>query len=760
LRVPPIRMSDEDNVVAKVIRSRESQMFKQMTSDMLRRTARNEEHYRLLMAGGMGSSIITPLIARGECLGAMTLVLTKSPRQNYQEQDLAVAEDLASRAALAIDNARLYQQSQDEIEERRRAEDALRRSEERYRAFIEQSTEAIWRFELDRPISVKTPVKTQIKQMYQWAYLAECNEIMPKMYGLESSTDLVGKRLGDLLPIDNPHNQQYLQEFIRSGYRMSGGESQEPDRFGNVRHFMNNLVGIIEDGKLVRAWGMQSDVTEHREHEAERDRLMGRIQESEALLQAVLEQMPAGVIITKAPEEQVLLSNTQVEEILPSAGSSMKEALGEAPWERFYINGQRLTQEAWPLIRSIRDGHIIVGQELEFKRTDGARGYISLSAAPIRRTDGQIMAAVATFNDITDRKEAEEALAKSYNILNAVIQGTNDVVFVKNLEGQYILANPAAAHVFRHSVDDILGKTDADLFPPDEVSHRQLIDQLVVTTGAERTVEEQITIDGQQRTYLTTKGGYRDQEKHIIGIIGVAHDITERKDLERQKDEFLGIASHELKTPVTSIKAFTQILQRKLADQKDLELLRYLDKMDLQLNKLTGLINSLLDVTKIQSGKLIIQEEVFSLSDLVHEIADDLQPTTDRHRIVVRDKLRSQVRGDRDRLGQVLTNLLANAIKYSPQADKIEVVTAQDDQWVHVDIRDYGIGIAESEQQHIFDRFYQSPHRTTTISGLGLGLYISTEIVQRHHGKLTLKSNAGKGSTFRLSLPVVPERVH
>ncbi len=220
------------------------------------------------------------------------------------------------------------------------------------------------------------------------------------------------------------------------------------------------------------------------------------------------------------------------------------------------------------------------------------------------------------------------------------------------------------------------------------------------------------------------------------------------------RDDFISIASHELRTPVTSLKLYVQVLQKQLVRLGEESLAHSLTKMDAQLNKLTLLIKDLLNVSRIELGRLDFQEDLFDLNEIVKETVEQVQPTTSKHRLRIEGKIDQPVRGDKDRIGQVLTNLLTNAIKYSPHADMIivRVTAAQDD--AVVSVQDFGIGIEKEHLHHIFDRFYRvSDPEEKTYPGLGIGLYIAHEIIKRHGGALAVESEKGQGSVFSFTLP-------
>lgn len=245
-----------------------------------------------------------------------------------------------------------------------------------------------------------------------------------------------------------------------------------------------------------------------------------------------------------------------------------------------------------------------------------------------------------------------------------------------------------------------------------------------------------------------------DAQGNYTGFLGYTIDISTQKELQRQKDEFIGIASHELKTPVTSIKAYTQLLKEIFTQRGDSIETQMLTKMDGQITKLSNLIADLLDVTKIHAGKLQFNDAYFNFDKMAEEVVDELQRTTQRHQIVKQFSGVGMVYGDEHRLAQVVTNFLTNAIKYSPHANKIVVITTIEDGHAKLCVQDFGIGIPADNQDKVFEQFYRvSNNKQHLYPGLGLGLYISSEIIRREGGKIGVESTEGQGSTFYFMLP-------
>lgn len=232
-------------------------------------------------------------------------------------------------------------------------------------------------------------------------------------------------------------------------------------------------------------------------------------------------------------------------------------------------------------------------------------------------------------------------------------------------------------------------------------------------------------------------------------------EIEERKKLEAQKDEFIGVASHELKTPVTSLKAFGQVLQNKFAKEGNKASEDLLKKMDNQINKLNNLIEDLLDISKIESGRLQYRDRSFSFDELVDEVIEEVQRTTQKHKLIKKGKTDTKIFGDRERIGQVITNFLTNAIKYSITSDKITILSSKDEDKISFYVKDYGIGIPKNRLKNVFERFYRVKGKTQeTVPGMGLGLYIASEIIKRHKGRIWAESKKGEGSKFCFTLPI------
>jgi len=258
--------------------------------------------------------------------------------------------------------------------------------------------------------------------------------------------------------------------------------------------------------------------------------------------------------------------------------------------------------------------------------------------------------------------------------------------------------------------------------------------------------------DGTYR-WILTHGAPILNDTRFEGYIGSCMDINYRVEQEQQKDEFMAIASHELKTPLTSIRIYTELLYQNLFHDQNMETAQMVLKIGNQVDRLTWLIKEMLDVTRISTGSLKMTYEYFDFSALAEEVAEEMQSTVESHRIQACIQPHVQVWGDKDRLRQVLVNLVSNAIKYSPEAKQVDIGAWTDADGVTVSVHDRGIGIPDTLKSKIFDRFFRATTQDNNFPGIGLGLYICSEITRHHKGRIWFESKPGD-TTFFLFIPI------
>jgi len=231
-------------------------------------------------------------------------------------------------------------------------------------------------------------------------------------------------------------------------------------------------------------------------------------------------------------------------------------------------------------------------------------------------------------------------------------------------------------------------------------------------------------------------------------------EIEHRKDLEKKKDEFISIASHELKTPLTSMRGYIQLLERLINKENNKDLKIYISKVSSQINKLGDLVSDLLDISNMESGKMKLNIRPFSFEDMLNNSVDNIQQIFPNHIIVRKGSANIIYPGDEMRLEQVIVNYLTNAIKYSPDKLEIEIESIVDENWLEVRVTDHGIGISKELQEQLFEKFFRVEESSNRFQGLGIGLFICQEIIQRHGGICGVESKLGEGSTFFFKLPL------
>lgn len=270
-------------------------------------------------------------------------------------------------------------------------------------------------------------------------------------------------------------------------------------------------------------------------------------------------------------------------------------------------------------------------------------------------------------------------------------------------------------------------------------------------SGKEFVIERE---DGKKVYLEVSAAPIHNREGKMVAAASVLTDMTQQKLMEERKDDFINMASHELKTPLTSMLLYLQLLKGQIEKRGDDQEMTMMGRILDQTERLQSLVRDLLDVSRIQTGKLTFHKEKVRIDTIIEEIVEVLQKTTSKQKIIILSKKPLTVYADTFRLYQVLTNLITNAIKYSGTGKEIRIKAVKKGNDVIVSVQDFGVGISKDQQKKIFDRLYQAVEdRESTFPGFGMGLFIAKEIVERHNGKIWVDSEKGKGSIFYFSLP-------
>ena len=375
--------------------------------------------------------------------------------------------------------------------------------------------------------------------------------------------------------------------------------------------------------------------------------------------------------------------------------------------------------------------------------------------------------------DITDKRKVEEGLAEAERLLSESKERLKFAIDSAGL-GTWDYDPQAKVLVWDKRCREIFVLSSTDLIDlPSFIALMHQDDRTRVEKSINETLqgENNGEFDIEFRTvpinekikWLKAKGrAYFDEKGEPVRFIGTILDITVQKlidvatlELLNKKDEFISIASHELKTPITSLKAALQMIERTTPQTKEMKTaLNFLQKAIKQVDKLIELIKDLLDVTKIQSGKLELKKTKFNLGELIAECCDEIQNSSPNHKLIVEGETNFEILADKNRLEQVIVNLLSNAIKYSPEGEQVIIEVNKSESGIKIAVTDFGIGIPKDKQQFLFDRFYRVDENTQKYSGLGLGLFISSQIIKQHNSNINIESEVGKGSTFWFILPV------
>lgn len=453
----------------------------------------------------------------------------------------------------------------------------------------------------------------------------------------------------------------------------------------------------------------------------EKDRLYRELGDEKEEIAALNEELTAANEEITASNEELTTINkelTEAREALVLANESLEQKVEERTRE--LADSEQETQ-------ALNEELTAINEEL------------MASNEEITTTNEELFATNERLNDSHDRFRF---------LLNAIPQQ----VWTATSAGALDYVNEVVSEDFGREGQVVVGQGWQEFVHPDDLPQALERWTRALRSGREYLTEFRLRFaDGQYYWHLARAIPLVENGETVLWV-GTNTNIHQQKTNEYQKDEFLSIASHELKTPLTTIKAFFQLTKREMSDES--KLTGFIGKAEKQMDRLGRLIEDLLDVSRINAGKMIYNKEAFDFNQMLADMVEATQQTEAHHRIELQTNCEITYHGDQHRIEQVILNLLNNAIKYSPGKDHIIVRCELDEQNIIVSVQDFGIGIAEEHLRGLFDRFYRVDNSSARFQGLGLGLFIASDIVKRHGGSFWIESQPGEGSTFFFLLPL------
>lgn len=612
------------------------------------------------------------------------------------------------------------------------------------------------------------------------------NGAAERMFGY-TADEIIGKHISLIIPPSRLQEEEIILSNILKGKKIDNFETIRVAKDGRQIPVSLSISPVQDkNGNIIGASKIARDITE-----------IVKSQERKAILAAIVNTSD-DTIISKSLEGIITSWNLSAQKMF---GYTEQEVIGKHI--SILIPHSRLYEEEI-ILSNIVKGNKVDHFETVRLAKNGKEVHVSVSVSPVKDNRGNIIGASKIARDIGTQKLAKESM-KRYarnleiiysmgksisgelnlnNILQKVVDETTSLTGAKfgaffynavNENGEDITLF-AISGVSADKAEQLATLKDSPVFLPTFNGETKLISDL----NTEFTISEQELAELNLVSFLSvpviSKSGdvigglffghpevdkFTNEHEDLVTAIASQASIgldnaklyEEVKLLNSKKDEFIGLASHELKTPLTSISGYLQILERTLSEDKNK---KFVNKTILQVNKLTSLVSDLLDVSKIEAGKLQLAKEMFDIRFVLNEAIELIDHSNVSATITLDTEIDSlPVYGDPQRIEQVVINFLTNAIKYSPSNSEVKVSLISTDNEVLVGVKDSGIGISEEMRSKVFSRFYRVEGLSPHMSGLGIGLYLSKEIIERHDGKIWVESELDKGSTFWFSLPLL-----
>jgi PAS domain S-box-containing protein len=711
---------------------------------------------------GLHSVIITPIYTNDKITGLVNFI-SSAPDRHFDENDLDFAGHFATLIGLALENARLNEEAANEILLRKE-------SEERFQFLTDAIPHKLWTSGPDGRATYYN------QQWYDYT----------RVKGLEA----LREKIWDFI-----HPDDHAVAAVEWPKAVQNGESMELEhrlmRYDGVYrwHLSRFTAHKNDDGQIVLWVGTSTDIHEQKisgiELAAVNEELAATNEEFIATneeLTAANEELAATNEELAATNEELAATNEELTEIQANLQRSEKlfrsialnipksliividkshryvtiegDIMEKMGYNRNDYEGKHpatISPERYEASKHLYE-RVMAGEKFSVERKAETGESFVVYFVPLKNGYNEVEAGLIIALDISDIKQAEEKSAK----LAAIVESSDDAIISKTLESVITSWNDSAERMFGYTADEIIGQTIYKIIPPDRQDEEpRILSSLKNGERVEHFETKRVTKDGRLLDVSLTISPVRDARGNVIGLSKIARDITEKKQEEQRKIDFIGMVSHELKTPLTSLNAIMQVASAKLKKSDNLFLASAVERANVQVKRMTGMVNGFLNISRLEAGKMHIEKEQFDLVELLSEILAEIRLTLSIHTITFVECKPVQINADRDKIGSVISNLIGNAIKYSPNGKQIEINCQIRGAAAMVSVKDEGMGIEPPDLEQIFDRYYRvEKDHTRHIAGFGIGLYLSAEIIRQHDGNIWAESEIGKGSTFYFTLPL------
>jgi PAS domain S-box-containing protein len=503
-----------------------------------------------------------------------------------------------------------------------------------------------------------------------------------------------------------------------------------------------------------------ADITDRKQTELQIQQLNRDLARQADELQTILNATPVGIAIANDPQCSFIRSNRFAQTMLGISPDTNVSATGEQaeslPFRQFR-DGQEIPGDQLPMQLATARKQEVRDAEIHVVRSDGATFDWWVNAVPLFDEQEAVRGCVAAFMDVTELKQAEAKLHETLTLLNAISDYSLDIIFAKDREGRLLFVNPAISQYFGKSVAELIGK-DEFFFMEDRAAAAAIRanDLRIMQSGVAEVLEEPIVINGNVRTFISTKAPLRDAHGNIMGIIGIGHDMTDRKQAEvalaernQELDSFVHIVSHDLKAPLRAISNLSEWIEDDLEGQLPPENQQQFQLLRARTKRMESMINSLLVYAR--AGRQEAPLETFNVAELLDEIIDSLAPPQS-FSIEIAPPMPT-LNTKRLFLSQVFANLVSNAIKHHTSVEgHLNLSAIEQQEFYEFSVRDDGPGIAPEDRAKVFEIF-QTLKAQDDSENTGVGLAIVKKIVEREKGTIRLESRLGQGTTFVFTWP-------